>query len=144
VLSKISKQQRLILNILEEENGEIYQRTLTRRVADELGKMKHLSKQEMQDHALKVLREADDNRERRLLSLLLIGRINSMRRGGEHYVTDSGRASICRSIRRLEERGLVRRTLFGDVYLASKFPERYRKDKNRHDKIMREIEERNG
>jgi len=128
-LTKLSKQQRLILSILEEHNGEISQRELTQIVAEKTGKYKHISKQNYIDHAIKTLRETEEPAHAKLLSLLFTDIIQKMPRRGCHYVTESGRASVCRSILRLEKRQLVRRTtLWGKVYLADKFPERFKED----------------
>jgi hypothetical protein len=115
---KLSKQQKFILKIIEEHNGAINQRRLTRLVAEKKGEYKHISKQDAIDHAVKTIREAEGFEHKRLLSLLLTSNIRNMPRRGRHYVTESGRASVCRSIRRLEERGLVDRTFWGNVYLV--------------------------
>ena len=115
---KLSKQQKLILKILENHNGKINQRRLTQLVAKETGNYKHVTKQEAIDHAVKTIREAEGFEHKRLLSMLLTNNIQNMPRRGRHWINESGRASVCRSIRRLEERGLVERTIWGNVYLV--------------------------
>jgi len=125
---KLSKQQKQILRILEEHKGEVSQRELTRSISEGTGKIEHTSRQNCIDHAIKTLRENDDNEQRRLLSLLMADKIQKMPRKGYHYVTASGRASVCRGIRRLEKRNLVYRTLWRTVYLVSMFPERFKED----------------
>jgi len=138
-ITKLSKQQKRILTILEEHNGEINQRKLTRIIAEETGKFRHISKHDRTEHAIKTLRQADDDRERRLLELLLTDSIRNMPRRGYHHVTESGRASMCRSLRRLEKRGLVYRDVWEHVYLAHKFPERYKNDMLTKRRIMWKI-----
>jgi len=65
--TKLSKQQKVILSILENHNGEISQRELTQLIAEQKGNYKHISKQDAIDHAVKTLREAEDAEMARFL-----------------------------------------------------------------------------
>ena len=126
--SKLSKQEKMILEILKEHGGQIEQRTLTRMIAERKGKVEHISRQDALDHARKSVKEAESPELRRLLVSLFIDDINKMPREGRHYVTGSGRASVCRSIRRLEERRLICRDYWNTVYLPERFPGRFREN----------------
>jgi len=87
--TKLSKQQKLILNILQEHRGKLTHRKLTKTIAEQQGKNKHPS---MQD-----------------------------------YISEDCRASVSRSTRRLEERGLIAKDIFGDVYLPEAYPGDFQK-----------------
>ncbi|MBA7528161.1 hypothetical protein ES705_20344 [subsurface metagenome] len=71
-------------HIGESQQNQPPQRVATGRfdVGPQKGKIKHLSKQDAIDHAIKTLRETKEPEHRRLLSLLLTDSIQKMPRRG--------------------------------------------------------------
>lgn len=120
VPKKLSKQEKLILELLSLHDRQLRQRELTKLIAEKIGKIEHISKQDSIDHGIKVMREDIDIGQKRLLALLITDNIRRMPRQGYTFVSATCRASVSRSIKRLQARGLIKKDVLGDVALLDK------------------------
>jgi len=119
-VSKLSQLQKIILSTLYSYKTEhgwevVPQFRLTRDIAEQYDRVEHVDRnkviQKIMDHAPEVLRKADTREERDLLVKLWTSYINSIPKRGYHFVNASTRASISRSTRRLEQRGIIEKYL---------------------------------
>lgn len=108
-IAKLSQQQKKILYKLVQETGEVWVHKLSRELAEEKEEVNDL--RELRKENLRKVREADDEEEKRGYELAV--KINDMmirsRRHKTVRVTRSHSASFSRSLKRLEERGLIER-----------------------------------
>lgn len=123
----MSQLQKIILATLYSykiEHGweSVPQYRLTRDIAKQHDRIEHVDKnqiiQRIEDHAGEALRKVDTREEMDLIVKMVSSYVHSIPKRGRHFVNASTRASISRSIRRLEQRNLIEKDhLFGCIKL---------------------------